>query len=132
MGVLHREPACFRMPKVKRERKDRDGWTVHDKHIRTKVVMMNVRRYTGAPFERDIALRIDSRDGEFRVDMKPSSIEPWESICGFHGFTDLRGVKKFADRWLEEVSTQKTIHPSIPRDRLPGTLGSAVGSSSVE
>ncbi len=61
---------------------------------------------------RRVALRIDGREGPYRVDMT-TGLGPFEAIDGGHGFTSLRDAKGRAGAWLADANAASTLQPSI-------------------
>lgn len=60
--------------------------------------------------QQEIALRIDGRNGPWRVDQK-SSVWPWEAIDGGRGFSSLKKAKAYAAQWLAAAKAQGSLHP---------------------
>ncbi len=58
----------------------------------------------------DVALRIDGREGDYRVDT--CTMPPiWEAIDGGTGFRTLAQAKRFVSSWCHEANHQRTLSP---------------------
>lgn len=66
--------------------------------------------YTNQERTYTVALRIDGRLGEYRVDS--CTVAPlWEAIDGGKGFPTVAAAKRFATAWIRECFHQGTLHP---------------------
>ncbi len=73
-----------------------------------------------------VAIRIDGREGTYRVDVR-TGLTPWEAVDGGEGFRNLRQAKAHARRYLRAVKAQGTLTPTVDRpDRpQPGSIAAA-------
>lgn len=60
-----------------------------------------------------IVLRIDGRDGSYRVDLYDPLLNYWEAKDGGRGFASVREAKVFASSWKSAVVVQGTLSPSV-------------------
>lgn len=68
---------------------------------------------------RGICLRIDGRDGDYRVDRLGMLGFVWEAIDHGQGFTSVREAESFARMWLREAVAQETLIPRTTRVGSP-------------
>lgn len=86
-------------------------FTKHNDLIFTTVVTLRGR---------EIAFRLDGRDGTWRVDVKTHSLMPWEAIDGGQGFLSQVLARKFVSDWYEAAKEQNTLWPSsVQPNRMP-------------
>jgi hypothetical protein len=85
-----------------------------DDRIYTTITEVTFKARTGR-CSWPVALRIDGRDGKYRVDLKTLSFEPWEAVDRGVGFTTVREAQSFARRWLREAGAQSTLTPRLER-----------------
>lgn len=62
-----------------------------------------------------ISIRLDCRDGLARVDMKSWAPMPWEAIDNGIGFNNVCDAEAYANRYVNAVKAQQTLHPIIER-----------------
>lgn len=61
----------------------------------------------------EVGLRIDGREGNYRVDRLGTLNTIWEAIDGGQGFRTLAAAKKHAARWVREANAQKDLCPRL-------------------
>ena len=67
-------------------------------------------------YETTVRMRVDGRDGTFRVDCGKPIAAWWEAVDRSEGFATAHAAKAFAARWVAAVSEQKTLDPRVTRE----------------
>jgi len=88
------------------------NWTKRDTRIYTAIAAVTFADLVGRTRTTRVAFRIDGRRGDYRVDTKTLSFEPWEAIDGGRGFRTVAEAKTFARRWRRAACDQRTLSPS--------------------
>lgn len=88
-------------------------WERKDKRIWVAVDAVHFERRSRA-----VALRVApeyprEQRGQYRVDMKTLSFEPWEAVDNGRTFRTAREAQRFAREWLRAASAQQTYHPQL-------------------
>lgn len=92
-------------------------WTRHHDHdcagrVYTAIVEIAMKRCTGALRVATVALRIDGREGSYRVDLKDMADLPWEAADGGTGFGTVAEARAYAKLWRAACAKQNTLSPS--------------------
>ena len=92
-------------------------WTRHHDHdcagrVYTAIVEIAMRRSSGAPRLATVALRVDGREGSYRVDLKEMADMPWEAADGGTGFRTVAEARAYAKLWRAACAKQNTLCPS--------------------
>ena len=61
-------------------------------------------------------MRVDGRDGTFRVDCGKPLAAWWEAVDRSVGFATARAAKAFAAAWVAAITEQKTLDPRVERE----------------
>lgn len=56
-------------------------------------------------------IRIDGRDGSYRVDYLGSLGRIWEAIDDGRGFASVKQAENYASAWCREATIQRTLSP---------------------
>jgi len=87
------------------------AWTRQAATIYTAIVVVSFTDLIGRRRFSNVALRVDGREGTYRVDMKTLSFEPWEAVDGGEGFRTVAEAKRFARSWQRAACMQSTLSP---------------------
>lgn len=92
-------------------------WTRHHDHdcagrVYTAIVEIAMKRCSGALRVATVALRIDGREGSYRVDLKDMADLPWEAADGGTGFRTVAEARAYAKLWRAACAKQNTLSPS--------------------
>jgi hypothetical protein len=90
------------------------GWKDEGDNVHILQTVLKGKDALGKPKKRNIVLRIDGRDGTWRVDYLGMMGNVWEAIDNGQGFKSLSQAKKYAAKW-KQAYEQKGDLPS-PRD----------------
>jgi len=72
-----------------------------------------VAECSGQARSQQIVLRIDGREGTYRVDLYDPLMRFWEAKDGGRGFATVREAQVFASSWRAAVVVQGTLSPRV-------------------
>lgn len=93
-------------------------FTARGQKVYTGMVALSTTTLWGQARRVTVALRVDGREGSYRVDLNPAPAygTPWEAIDGGTGFRTLSAAKAFGRAWVKASKTQNTTSPAhVPR-----------------
>ena len=73
--------------------------------------VFTTRDIRGRTLRSQVVLRINGRNGTYRVDSKISFL-PWEAIDGGEGFATKTEAVAYVRRWAQAVREEETVTPS--------------------
>lgn len=76
-------------------------WKDEGQDVHIGRVMLNLKDALGKPRKREVILRIDGREGTWRVDYLGTMGNIWEAIDGGKGLATLPQAKKYAAQWVK-------------------------------
>ena len=66
---------------------------------------------SGAISTKEVAIRIDGREGAYRVDMLTMASMPFVAVDGGTGFRTLANAKRHASHYVRAIREQATLTP---------------------
>lgn len=97
-------------------------WEKKDDAISVAFVKVSSETSYGKPKQIQVALRVDGRSGDWRVDMATaigSTWTPFEAIDNGKGLSTEAQAKAHAAKWLAAANDQKTVHPTRIESKEP-------------
>jgi hypothetical protein len=92
------------------------AWKNEGQNVHILQTTIKGKDAVGKPKRRNIVLRIDGRDGTFRVDYLGMLGHIWEAIDGGDGLATLAKAKKYAAKWMKAWESNPTGDKPNPRD----------------